>query len=631
MEKAVEHGTTMTDETRATIERLHTILRPYMLRRLKSEVETQLPGKHEHVTYCKLSKRQRFLYDEFMSRASTRESLVSGGYLGVANCLMQLRKVCNHPDLFEVRPVRTSLAMGKSVASSCRDTLSPFDNMTIPPADKLNLDLLNLRLVAQESEAGISARATRRLDATTSLPCAPLDNVGEDAACDTRSIAEWQKFRQRQAETSRAQRWTQNRYLNRLRCQRGPMYGVDLRRAVACPAGPSWQLPGLADDRGSRQVYTLTAGSGMTVSWKDRLDALAPLIDRFAVITPAVTTSDLANFAVPGVCPEAHPELLNPDFDLLHKPAVKLQIAFPDASLLQYDCGKLQVLHNMLKDLKAGGHRVIIFTQMTKMLDVLELFLSHNGHRYFRLDGGTKIEERQRITERFNTDTRIFAFIASTRAGGVGINLTGADTVIFYDADYNVAMDRQAMDRAHRIGQTREVNIYRLVTSHTVEENILRKSNQKRLLDNLVIQEGNFTTDFFGKLNLRDMLGEDILKGLETSDSPLGRAGSEADERRQMETALAQAEDEEDAEAARIAEGEVEIDDAEFAAADQDRTRAASGSATPAPSNEASTPAQAESTGDVAMEDEDGMLDGEPGSIDEYMLRWVESDWAYFS
>src|SRR4051794_39913739 len=107
MDQAVETGGAMSEETRATIDRLHTILRPYMLRRLKSEVETQLPAKHEHVIYCKLSKRQRFLYDEFMSRASTRESLVSGGYLGVANCLMQLRKVCNHPDLFEVRPVRT--------------------------------------------------------------------------------------------------------------------------------------------------------------------------------------------------------------------------------------------------------------------------------------------------------------------------------------------------------------------------------------------------------------------------------------------------------------------------------------------------------------------------------------------
>jgi helicase SWR1 len=148
---------------------------------------------------------------------------------------------------------------------------------------------------------------------------------------------------------------------------------------------------------------------------------MAPVIDRFAVITPNATTQDLAGISLPSLVPTEHPELMDVDFDTLHRATVKLQIAFPDASLLQYDCGKLQVLHDMLKELKAGGHRVIIFTQMTKMLDILELFLSYNGHRYFRLDGGTKIEDRQRITERFNSDERIFAFIASTRAGGVGI------------------------------------------------------------------------------------------------------------------------------------------------------------------------------------------------------------------
>jgi helicase SWR1 len=148
---------------------------------------------------------------------------------------------------------------------------------------------------------------------------------------------------------------------------------------------------------------------------------MAPVIDRFAVITPNATADKLAPLALPNLDPARYPQLADTDFDTLHRSTVKLQIAFPDSSLLQYDCGKLQVLHDMLKDLKAGGHRVIIFTQMTKMLDILELFLSYNGHRYFRLDGGTKIEDRQRITERFNSDARIFAFIASTRAGGVGI------------------------------------------------------------------------------------------------------------------------------------------------------------------------------------------------------------------
>lgn len=160
------------------------------------------------------------------------------------------------------------------------------------------------------------------------------------------------------------------------------------------------------------------------------------------------------------------------------------------------------------------------------MLDVLEAFLNHHGYIYLRLDGATKIDQRQLLMERFNTDKRIFCFILSTRSGGIGVNLTGADTVIFYDSDWNPTMDAQAQDRCHRIGQTRDVHIYRwsfeLINSHfkeiietgltffmirlvsekTVEENILKKSNQKRLLGELAIEGGNFTTAHFHKVCL---------------------------------------------------------------------------------------------------------------------------------
>ena len=122
----------------------------------------------------------------------------------------------------------------------------------------------------------------------------------------------------------------------------------------------------------------------------------------------------------------------------------------------------------------------------------LESFLNLHGHTYLRLDGSTSVDNRQHLMDRFNNDTKLFCFILSTRSGGLGINLTGADTVIFYDSDWNPAMDAQAQDRAHRIGQTRDVHIYRLITEHTVEENILMKAKQKRRLDFLVMEEGKF-------------------------------------------------------------------------------------------------------------------------------------------
>ena len=124
------------------------------------------------------------------------------------------------------------------------------------------------------------------------------------------------------------------------------------------------------------------------------------------------------------------------------------------------------------------------------MLDILEIFLNLHGYTYMRLDGATKPEQRQASMERFNADDRIFAFILSTRSGGCGVNLIGADTVVFYDSDWNPAMDQQAQDRCHRIGQTREVHIYRLISKQTIEENILKKANQKRMLEGVAIEGG---------------------------------------------------------------------------------------------------------------------------------------------
>eukprot|EP00439_Symbiodinium_sp_Y106_P072120 s3023_g13.t1 len=178
----------------------------------------------------------------------------------------------------------------------------------------------------------------------------------------------------------------------------------------------------------------------------------------------------------------------------------RLRCHLPEKHHLESDCGKLRKLAIMLKEFKARNDKCIIFTQFSKMLDVLETFVCHHSFTYVRMDSAVK--------------ERIFLFICSTRAGGVGINLMSANTVIFYDSDWNPAMDRQATDRAHRIGQTREVHIYRLVSDHTIEEplidtctacrlghaldhqeNIWLRQLQKRELDDMVVDQGRFTTE----------------------------------------------------------------------------------------------------------------------------------------
>jgi helicase SWR1 len=581
MDKAVETGDTMDEEMIATVNKLHTLLRPFILRRLKADVEKQLPGKFEHVVYCRLSKRQRFLYDEFMSRASTREALASGGYMGVMNTLMQLRKVCNHPDLFEVRPVRTSFATDRGVLSD----FEPMDVLVrkrlLAKHDELDLDEMGFLVTQHEQESGWVARSRSQLNATDKLPYAlePAKRGVRPPRADMRTVDGWAKYRAFKDHAAEVARWHSLRDVNRRRCAGGPIFG---RTALEMFTDiPRYLLPESVQTRRQRDWFAehTPPAAALVQSLPERLASLAPIVDRFAVIPPNAVVRDVAGHALPGL-EKIAPELHEPGFDTLHPLSVKLQIAFPDVSLLQYDCGKLQKLAEMLRNLKAEGHRVLIFTQMTRVLDILEIFLSYSGHRYLRLDGSTKIEDRQVLTERFNSDARIFCFIASSRSGGVGINLTGADTVFFYDSDWNPSMDRQCMDRAHRIGQTREVHIYRFVSTHTVEENMLKKANQKRLLDRVVIQDGEFTTDFFGRMDWRDMLddtmmpenadedeGSDRIEDVEVEpedDGDVATAAPRSGKERELALALAQVEDEEDAAAARVAQGEGEMDFADF-------------------------------------------------------------------
>ncbi|KAL4174950.1 hypothetical protein KRP22_006878 [Phytophthora ramorum] len=219
-------------------------------------------------------------------------------------------------------------------------------------------------------------------------------------------------------------------------------------------------------------VFASQALQAMVRDPEERLASLQPLVNKsvatcrkFARCPPVFSTEPIAH------------RILAPYYDSFKR----TQLFFPDKALVQFDCGKLQQLAVLLRTLKRGGHRCLIFTQMSSMLNILEVFLNLHGHTYFRLDGATKVDKRQMLMDRFNRDEKIFCFILSTRSGGLGINLTGADA-------------------------TRDVHIYRLVSEHTVEENILRKAQQKRHLDFLVMSEGQFTTDFFSKASLRELM-----------------------------------------------------------------------------------------------------------------------------
>ncbi|ODV78096.1 uncharacterized protein CANTADRAFT_91528 [Suhomyces tanzawaensis NRRL Y-17324] len=155
--------------------------------------------------------------------------------------------------------------------------------------------------------------------------------------------------------------------------------------------------------------------------------------------------------------------------------------------------GKFELLDKILPKFKLTGHRVLIFFQMTQIMDIMEDFLRLRGMKYMRLDGGTKADDRTSLLKLFNApDSEYFCFLLSTRAGGLGLNLQTADTVIIFDTDWNPHQDLQAQDRAHRIGQKNEVRILRLITEDSIEEMILERAHAKLEIDGKVIQAGKF-------------------------------------------------------------------------------------------------------------------------------------------
>jgi len=594
------------------VQRLHTVLRPFLLRRLKRDVEQQLPSKYEHIVMCRMSKRQRFLYDEFMSRAGTRETLASGNVLSILNCLMQLRKVCAHPDLFESRPIVSpfalpplSLHLPATVVvdvNQSGDLASPPSAIVVPlevpalaigslPPPPLQADPVLQSWLArlQTVSPDLAQTAAGRLAAWSSAAAAATPSAPSGAAA--RAVV-----RQRLPLTIEPPSWAliaaakvPSRPCDRVQMDvRHPkrydlfsaMHGI-CQRLTLCSARRSVPLFSPRYLRYPNALATLILSNAERA--KRTWEEVGPFVFAIPPVTAPPPQVVLYQETRPwreaqwAAVREPWPAVGSPTRPapataagtraavtgdaVVHRVRTAMATFFPDKHLLQYDCGKLQELDRLLRELKDGGHRVLIFSQMTRMLDILETFMNIHGHRYMRLDGATGPERRQQLVERFNADARIFAFILSTRSGGVGVNLTGADTVIFYDSDWNPAMDAQAQDRCHRIGQTRDVHVYRLITEHSVEENILIKANQKRAMDDMVIGDGGFTVDFFRQLDVRELFdGTPVAAGV-VAAAPAATASGPAPAltEPELKKALVAVEDEDDVRALRRAEREADL------------------------------------------------------------------------
>lgn len=560
------------------IHRLHKILRPFLLRRLKADVEKQLPRKHELVKYCRLSKRQRYLYEEFMSLAQTKETLAKGSFFSVINVLMQLRKVCNHPNLFEPRPTVSPFLMSSINYKVPGLVTTPLDYQSEKHVNFSNLNLqladiaVNLTSYAVEylKKAQVSkSQLVELLDnddfsdsaSTISRDCAStimeVDMNGIDIN-DTEKLNEaYAKYKELNKALKLQRLETMSR-LNEVRCSAESLYysntsdqfylntidnlvnGSISSSKNIFRQGLGWIIGSHIDTIRQTPKLHMTCMSSLIdeaiKTPKDYMNILTDIVERFIICVPGVSAPPIS------LC-VSHPRSwkqvqevymqsrmqheLSPNFDYLSKIIVNMKTSFPELRLIEYDCGKLQTLGRLLNDLRMNDHRVLIFTQMSRMLDILEQFLNYHGHTYLRLDGATKIDQRQILMERFNNDKKIFCFILSTRSGGIGVNLTGADTVIFYDSDWNPTMDAQAQDRCHRIGQTRDVYIYRLISEDTIEKNIFMKAQQKKMLGDLAIEGGNFNSSFFKKSAIAELFGIETIPEENNEEEQVKAPGAE--------------------------------------------------------------------------------------------------------
>jgi len=589
--------------------RLHKVLRPFLLRRVKVDVEKQLPKKYEHVLSCRLSKRQRFLYEEFMNLTKTKETLETGNFLSVINVLMQLRKVCNHPNLFETRSVQSPFSMRSITYSTASLCITPIDYNPFQNVDLNSLSGNLVELCSSYSASDIhrinSLQVPSRLieeidhiqfDSPPKVPIVKFNNQKQinnfrssvphslrirnnlqqntiNSPTETDELKKYNNFKSQISKSNNhhltdhdgmlrnacgkqlstvEQRKDEERKeklkllarINKMKCNRHSLYTKDLLNVVDIQSDPKRITTKSTTNFNIGQGYFnclhnqnrqrkavdyehySNALSSILRTPDELISQLNTEIDRFTFVVPSVSAPKI-KIHIPHQSPSKrnfdeyfentlHYELLKRS-QCLHKIVSNMANQFPELRLIQYDCGKLQTLDKLLWELRAGGHRVLIFTQMSRMLDIFEQFLNYHGHTYLRLDGSTKIDQRQALMERFNADKRIFCFILSTRSGGVGVNLTGADTVIFYDSDWNPTLDLQAQDRCHRIGQTRDVHIYRLVSEKTVEENILKKARQKQFLNDIAIEGGNFTTAFFKNDTIKELFNVNATNLAESS------------------------------------------------------------------------------------------------------------------
>lgn len=531
------HAQSNTKLNEDQLKRLHMILKPFMLRRVKKHVQKELGDKIELDIFCNLTYRQRALYSNLRNQISIMD-LIEKATIGdddsasLTNLVMQFRKVCNHPDLFD--RADTSSPYSLSHFGETGSFVREGNHVNVGYSARNVIEYELPRLLWQDggrlSKAGPDAKHAgfRNKYLGELMNIWTPQNV-RDSLGGTDNFS-WLRF----ADTSAQEVYDathQSLFARAVELVRDPSRLGKMNVIYEEPEERSWTpahaLFKVCERVDRRPLADITSASSilgqlMNVArgtYRDeglgRVEpaakggATAPPIDVYCSSRGSVVEREETLFNIPirktlfgpslaeetAFATQKVPLSRLPVRALLPAPDNEkkrfTKISVPSMRRFVTDSGKLAKLDELLRELKEGGHRVLVYFQMTRMIDLMEEYLTYRNYTYCRLDGSTKLEDRRDMVADFQTRPDIFIFLLSTRAGGLGINLTSADTVIFYDSDWNPTIDSQAMDRAHRLGQTRQVTVYRLITRGTIEERIRKRAMQKEEVQRVVITGGH--------------------------------------------------------------------------------------------------------------------------------------------
>ncbi|KAI5954350.1 INO80 [Candida jiufengensis] len=480
------HAQSNTGLDEQQLRRLHMILKPFMLRRIKKNVQSELGDKVEIDVYCDLTNRQKKYYQMLKSQISIMDLLDvanssnndESSSTSLVNLVMQFRKVCNHPDLFERADVKSPFAFGKFAETG--SFLREQNDLEYNYATENLIEYDLPKMIYDELMTPNYENSNKKsvLEKFSIYNPENLDTLGKT---DALTILKYKPItRQNLIERAIDQQTTP----------------INDSLTIVQPTNLSNEV--------SIKVY-----EDMYLNRQD------PAYTPIASAPPITINCSSMNFQnnlkqelfntkirsslFPMSLNEEYrymqnkiPYQLYPPNNLLPKSLSKFnnysQIRMPSMDRFITESGKLAKLDELLINLKQNDHRVLIYFQMTKMMDLMEEYLTYKQHKYIRLDGSSKLDDRRDLVHDWQTKPEIFIFLLSTRAGGLGINLTAADTVIFYDSDWNPTIDSQAMDRAHRLGQTRQVTVYRLLTKDTIEERMRDRAKQKEQVQQVVME-----------------------------------------------------------------------------------------------------------------------------------------------